>query len=53
MIASNAGLGFLPVQEERCDFVFPRLRTTLPAVIAFATLLTQPSTSDALRRLGI
>jgi putative molybdopterin biosynthesis protein len=52
-IASDAGLGFLPVQEERYDFVVPRSRTTRPGVIAFTTLLAQPATRDALRRLGM
>jgi putative molybdopterin biosynthesis protein len=53
MIASHAGLGFLPVREERYDFVVPRSRTTRPGVIAFTTLLAQPSTRDALRCLGM
>ena len=47
MIASHAGLGFLPVQEERYDFVVPRPRTTRTGVIAFTTRLAQPSTRDA------
>src|ERR1700678_4252577 len=53
MIASQAGLGCLPMQEVRYDFVVPRSRTTRPGVIAFTTLLARPSTRDALRRLGM
>jgi putative molybdopterin biosynthesis protein len=46
----HARLGFLPVQEERYDFVVPRSPTTRLGVIAFTTLLAQPSTRDPLRR---
>jgi putative molybdopterin biosynthesis protein len=52
-IASNAGLGFLPVQEERYDFVVPKSRATRPGVVAFTKLLAEPSTRDALARLGM
>jgi putative molybdopterin biosynthesis protein len=52
-IASNAGLGFLPVQEERYDFVVPRLRANRPGVVAFKKLLREPTTRDALARLGM
>ena len=34
-IASNAGLGFLPVQEEHYDFVVPKSRANRPGVVAF------------------
>jgi putative molybdopterin biosynthesis protein len=52
-IASNAGLGFLPVQEERYDFVVPKLRANRPGVVAFKKLLGEPSARDALARLGM
>lgn len=53
VIARNAGLGFLPVQEEQYDFIVPRSRAERPGVVAFAKLLRQPSTRDALARLGM
>jgi putative molybdopterin biosynthesis protein len=52
-VASNAGLGFLPVQEERYDFVVPKSRANRPGVIAFKKLLREPSTRAALARLGM
>jgi putative molybdopterin biosynthesis protein len=52
-IASNAGLGFLPVQEERYDFVVPKSRANRPGVIAFKKLLVKPSTRAALAGLGM
>jgi putative molybdopterin biosynthesis protein len=52
-IASNAGLGFLPVQEERYDFVVPKLRANRPGVLAFKKLLGEPSTRESLARLGM
>lgn len=52
-IANNAGLGFLPVQDERYDFVVPRARAHRPVVMAFRKLLEEPLTRDALARLGM
>jgi putative molybdopterin biosynthesis protein len=52
-IAGNAGLGFLPLQEERYDFVVPSSRANRPAVLAFKQLLGEPSTRDALACLGM
>jgi molybdopterin molybdotransferase/putative molybdopterin biosynthesis protein len=52
-IARNAGLGFLPVLEERYDFVVPKLRANRPGVIAFKNLLQQPHAREALARLGM
>jgi putative molybdopterin biosynthesis protein len=52
-IAGNAGLGFLPVQDERFDFVVPTSRANRPGVMAFKKLLWEPSTRDALARLGM
>jgi putative molybdopterin biosynthesis protein len=52
-IARNAGLGFLPVLEERYDFVVPKLRANRPGVIAFKNLLQQPHAREALARIGM
>ena len=52
-IARGAGLGFLPVQDEQYDFVVPKARRGRPAVAAFAALLREPSTGQALERLGM
>ena len=52
-IASRAGLGFLPVQEERYDFVVPISRQHRPGVVAFKNLLSHPATREALTRLGM
>jgi putative molybdopterin biosynthesis protein len=52
-VARNAGLGFLPVQEEQYDFILPRSRANRPGAIAFVNLLQQPSTREALVRLGM
>jgi len=52
-IARNAGLGFLPVQEEQYDFIAPASRVHRPGVVAFMKLLQQPSTREALVRLGM
>jgi putative molybdopterin biosynthesis protein len=53
VIARQAGLGFLPVQVERYDFIVPTSRESRPAVVAFRTLLQQTSTREALARLGM
>jgi putative molybdopterin biosynthesis protein len=53
IIARNAGLGFLPVQEEQYDFIVPVSRLNRPGVIAFTKLLQQVSTREALVRLGM
>ncbi len=52
-IARAAGLGFLPVQAERYDFVVPLARAHRPGVVALKTLLAQASTHEALVRLGM
>jgi putative molybdopterin biosynthesis protein len=52
-IARQAGLGFLPVQEEHYDFVVPRSRMHRPGVVAFKQLLAEPAVSQALIRLGM
>jgi len=53
IIARNAGLGFLPVQEEQYDFIVPLSRAHRPGVIAFTKLLQRASTKEALARLGM
>jgi putative molybdopterin biosynthesis protein len=52
-IARNAGLGFLSFQSERYDFIFPRSRAERLGVVAFRALLGEPSTREALARLGM
>jgi putative molybdopterin biosynthesis protein len=52
-IARAAGLGFIPVQDERYDFVVPVARGERPGVRAFAARLADPSTREALARLGM
>jgi putative molybdopterin biosynthesis protein len=51
-VARDAGLGFLPLQEERYDFVVPRARLERPAVRAFRDLLEQPEVRQALAARG-
>jgi len=53
IIGRNAGLGFLPVQAEQYDFIVPRARADRKGVAAFRALLRQPSTRQALERLGM
>ncbi len=52
-VARHAGLEFLPVQAEQYDFIVPRSRADRPGVIAFATLLQQASTREAIAHLGM
>ncbi|MEO8050222.1 MAG: molybdopterin biosynthesis protein [Acidobacteriota bacterium] len=52
-VARSAGLGFLPVQGERYDFIVPLSRVHRPGVVAFMTLLQQAATREALARLGM
>ena len=52
-IARGAGLGFIPVQHEQYDFVLPRARAERPGVRAFLALLDDPSTRQALARIGM
>jgi putative molybdopterin biosynthesis protein len=46
------GLGFLPLQDEKYDFVIPRSRRLRPAVKTFCELLSQPATRKALTDMG-
>jgi putative molybdopterin biosynthesis protein len=52
-IARNAGLGFLPVQEEQYDFIVPKARANRSGIVAFMKLLQQASTKEALVRRGM
>ena len=51
-VARQYGLGFIPVQEERYDFIVPKARLERPAVLAFRRLLQAEGTRAALRGLG-
>ncbi len=51
-VAADAGLGFLPLQEEQYDFATPRSRWDRPAVRAFRELLQTPSIRQALAARG-
>lgn len=50
--AREYGLGFIPVRDERFDFVVPDARRDRPAVIAFRGLLSEPEAREALEKLG-
>ena len=52
-IARNSGLGFLPLRDEQFDFVVPKSRANRAGVAAFKKLLNEPSTREALARLGM
>jgi putative molybdopterin biosynthesis protein len=52
-IGRNAGLGFIPVRSEQYDFVVPKARLDRPGVKAFIETLREPTTRDALTRLGM
>ncbi len=52
-IAAHAGLGFLPLQEERFDFVVPKSRADRSGVAAFTTLLGEASVRTRLASLGM
>jgi putative molybdopterin biosynthesis protein len=49
-VARDANLGFLPLQEERYDFVVPRSRWERPVLAAFRQVLEE--SRPALRALG-
>lgn len=51
-VALANGLGFLPYQEERYDFVIPKSRRDRPAVRAFIELLRDDGTKLKLAELG-
>ncbi|KQX93895.1 molybdopterin biosynthesis protein [Variovorax sp. Root473] len=51
-VARQYGLGFIPVQEERYDFVMPKTRLARAPVQAFVALLQSVAAREALGRLG-
>jgi putative molybdopterin biosynthesis protein len=51
-VARQPGLGFLPYQEERYDFVVPRSRLDRPALRVFQELLGSAECRQALAALG-
>ena len=53
IIASRAGLGFLPLQDEHYDFVVPRSRAKRTGVLAFRALIDEDATRRALAQLGM
>jgi putative molybdopterin biosynthesis protein len=52
IVARQYGLGFLPVQDERFDFLVPRGRCKRPGVRRFRALLTDCDSRAALAELG-
>ena len=52
-VARQAGLGFLPLQEEQYDFVIPRSRADRPAVREFVKLLSDPAIRNRLESLEL
>ncbi|MDN3919906.1 molybdopterin biosynthesis protein [Roseateles violae] len=51
-VARQYGLGFIPVQEERYDFVVPKARLQRAPLQAFRRLLEAETTREALRQMG-
>ena len=51
-VAKANGLGFVPYQEERYDFVVPKSRRERPAVQAFVALLAEQATRERLTQMG-
>ncbi|MCS6853057.1 MAG: molybdopterin biosynthesis protein [Gemmataceae bacterium] len=51
-VARDLDLGFLPLQEERYDFVVPKARWDRPAVRAFRAALEDAATRRQLARCG-
>jgi putative molybdopterin biosynthesis protein len=52
-VARQAGLGFLPLQEEQYDFLLARSRSARPAVREFVALLSDPDIREQLESLGL
>lgn len=52
-VARQAGLGFLPLAEERYDFVVPQSRLNRPAVRQFLQLVTDSQIRERLTSLGL
>ncbi len=52
-VAQQAHLGFLPLTEERYDFVIPKSRLNRPAVQDFISILRGEDTSERLKSLNL
>jgi putative molybdopterin biosynthesis protein len=51
-VAADSELGFLPLQDERYDFVVPRARLERPGVRAFREVLADPAVRRELSARG-
>ena len=51
-VARRSGLGFLPLEDERYDFVVPAARLGRPAVVALQGLLAEADVRSELERMG-
>ena len=51
-VAEQYGLSFIPVQQERYDFMVPRARLERPAIQMFIALLQDVSVREELTALG-
>ena len=51
-VARDAGLGFIPVKEERYDFIIPRARLARPAVRRFIEILRGDAMRETLSSRG-
>ena len=51
-VARQYDLGFIPVQEERYDFIVPKARLERPGIRAFRALLDEPPVREELIALG-
>jgi putative molybdopterin biosynthesis protein len=51
-VAREPGLSFLPLRDERFDFVVPKARLARPAVVALRDLLADPDVRRELETLG-
>jgi len=52
-VASQSGLGFLPIVDEEYDFAIPLTRQERPAVQAFLQLLAEPQVRAELSAMGL
>ena len=50
---ANTALGFIPITEERYDFVIPKSRIMRPEIIAFSNLLKSEEVIKALYKFGL
>jgi putative molybdopterin biosynthesis protein len=51
-VAETYRLSSIPLKAEHYDFVVPRSRRELPAVLAFQSLLADPGVQSRLKQLG-